>query len=318
MADRDISPSPTRRQRLSAPPLLAPLIPSQAITRLEGHMLRIFSWNFNGIAPFLQPSITSFFLSSIRNKEKLGNSIKSLGRKSGEPKRPSPKLKTPGTSPITPNPVVANESISLAACLKRWKYPSVVCLQEVKISPTDTKTQQAVRQAVKACESMSEGDNNDASYTANFNLPRDKFNARGSGGKIYGVCTLVRNVLLGSQDAPPQIKKVKWDLEGRVLLLELPEKQIVVFNVYTVNGTENPHHDPDTGIVTGNRHDRKRALHTELVTECKQYEERGWIVVVPGDINIARSPLDGLPGIRLGNAHVKNRADFEMKFLFEE
>lgn len=66
---------------------------------------------------------------------------------------------------------------------------------------------------------------------------------------------------------------------------------------------------PDTGATIGTRHDRKRVFHTELARNCKEYENEGWVVVVAGDINIARSPIDGFPGIRLGDAHVRNRAD---------
>lgn len=279
-------------------------------------MLRVFSWNVNGIAPFLQPAITSFFSKSpIRSKEQLGTDIKSFGCKSEDAKPLSSNLHLPKVPPNNLELQVESATGSLAACLKRWKYPSVVCLQEVKISPNDTKTQQAVRQAVKTCTPSVDGGEPAIGYTAHFNLPRDKFNARGFGGKVYGVCTLVRNGLLGTNDVPPHIKTVEWDLEGRILLLELPEKKIVVFNVYAVNGTENPYRDPNTGIVTGTRHTRKRAFHTELARECNQYEERGWTVVVAGDINVARSPIDGFPGIRLGDAHVKNRADFERKFM---
>lgn len=82
-----------------------------------------------------------------------------------------------------------------------------------------------------------------------------------------------------------------------------------------MNGTENPYYDSDVGIVTGTRHDRKRAFHTKLARQYKQYEKRGWIAVVADDINITRSPLDGFPGIRLGNTYIKNRADFEGKFI---
>jgi exonuclease III len=316
MADRDVSPPPTKRQRLSAPSLLAPSIASRPITPLESHRIRVFSWNVNGIAPFLQTSISSFFSQPpVRYKEKLGTSIDSSGWKSEDPKQLSSNKSFSGARLTTPDPVAANGTPSLAACLKRWKYPSVVCLQEVKISPRDTKTQQAVRKAVKACTFTVDGDGHEEGYKAYFNLPRDRLNARGFGGKVYGVCTIVRNDLLCSKDVSSHIKMVDWDREGRVLLLELPEKKVVVFNVYAVNGTENPFRDPDTGIVIGNRHDRKRVFHTELSRECEQYEGKGWTVVVAGDINIARSPIDGFPGVRLGDAHVKNRADFERKFL---
>ena len=316
MADRDISPPPTKRQRLSRPSLIAPSIPSRPITALSRNHLRVFSWNVNGIAPFLQPSIKSFFPKSpARSKERLFNHLSSSGRTGNSPKRPSPDVDIHADSHTTSDPATVVNTPSLATCIKRWEYPSVICLQEVKISPTDAKTQQAVRQSVKSVTSAAANQDYNVGYTAHFSLPRDKFNARGFGGKVYGVCTLVRNDLLSTENVTLYIKMVDWDLEGRLLLLELPERRIVVFNVYAVNGTENPYRDPQTGVVTGTRHDRKRAFHTDLARECKGYEERGWVVVVAGDINIARSPADGFPGIRLSDAHVKNRADFERKFM---
>ena len=316
MADRDISPPPAKRQRLPRPSLLAPSIPSRPITALSQNHLRVFSWNVNGIASFLQPSITSFFSKSpARGKERLSNHISPSGPKGNDPKRPSPDVDTRADSRTISDPATVNDTRSLATRIKRWAYPSVVCLQEVKISPADAKTQQAVRQSVKSITTVAENQDYNVGYTAHFSLPRDKFNARGFGGKVYGVCTLVRHDLLSTENVASHIRTVDWDLEGRALLLELPERRIVVFNVYAVNGTENPYRDPQTGAVTGTRHDRKRAFHTDLAEECKRYEEKRWVVVVAGDINIARSPADGFPGIRLSDAHVKNRADFERKFM---
>ena len=111
------------------------------------------------------------------------------------------------------------------------------------------------------------------------------------------------------------IKIANWDLEGRVLLLELPEKKVVVFNVYAVNGTENPYRNPQTGTVTGTQHDRKCFFHMELARERKQYEERAWVVVVAGDINIARSPHDGFPWNQIGWCTRQEPRRFERKFM---
>lgn len=306
MADRDISPPPTKRARLSAPALVAPSIPTRPITALKEDMIRIFAWNVNGIAPFLQPAITSFFPKSLlTTPEKSTTHSRSTTCGPEDPFRASLGAKR---DPNCGSP-------SLSACLERWKYPSMVCLQEVKISPTDTKTPQAIRQAVKTFVSTTEKGRGETGYTAHFSLPRDKFNARGFAGKVYGVCTLVRNDLLETENLSKHIKKADWDLEGRVLIVELPKEMIVVFNVYAVNGTENPYRDPKTGAVVGTRHDRKRVFHSELAEETAKYEKQGWIVVIAGDINIARSPLDGFPGIRLGEAHVKNRMDFDRKFM---
>ena len=192
----------------------------------------------------------------------------------------------------------------------------MVCLQEVKIASKDTKTQQAVRKAVK-CPLLSFEHEEEPDYAAYFCLPRDQYNARGFGGKVYGVCMLIRDSLFSTELIEPEkdIQEAKWDLEGRVLVLKIPKKKLVIFNVYAVNGTENAYRSPRTGEIIGTRHDRKRAFYTELKNECRLYENKGWVVVIAGDLNIARSPIDGFPGRRMGEAHVKNRRDFEEKFI---
>ena len=293
----NISPPPTKRRRLSlssTSPLLAPSFPVRPITPLSPDQLRIFSWNVNGISAFLQPQITDFFSASSSNN----------GR-----------TPSPPTSPLT----LSSQNLSsqsLRACLKRWKYPHIVCLQEVKIARKDAKTQIAVGNAVKA-PIAKVGQNQEPSYTARFSLPRDRYNARGFGGKVYGVCTLLRNDIIAQEqlDIDRDVEEVDWDLEGRVLRTSFTRKKLVVLNVYAVNGTSNPYRSPMTGIVTGTRHDRKRAFHTSLAEECKRYQEVGWSIVIAGDMNIARTDLDGWPGRRMEEEHVVNRKDFERKFM---
>lgn len=146
-------------------------------------------------------------------------------------------------------------------------------------------------------------------FDAHFCLPRDKYNATGFGGKIYGVCTLVR------RDMDANVKQVEWDLEGRVLVTELPTHGLAVFNIYAVNGTSNPYRDPTTGKVIGDRHMHKRAFHERLRDECVRYEERGWKVCIAGDLNISRGPLDSYPQQRMAKEHVANRAHFEQCFM---
>ncbi|MCJ1379495.1 hypothetical protein MMC17_002596 [Xylographa soralifera] len=307
MRHYDISPPPSKRQRLDEPSAiadgdkpsnprqsirLAPSLPPRPIKTLQPNQLRVFSWNINGTNAFLQPTITSYFHSS-RN----ANTSRNASSRESSPAPPSP---------------------SLRACLQRWKWPQVVCLQEVKIARLDSKTQRAVRQAVRGPQDVVHEDlEQEFGYSAHFSLPRDKYNARGFGGKVYGVCTLIRDdlVLAEHSSVGDLIKEVPWDLEGRVLVLELPSRKLAVFNIYAVNGTDNPYRDTRTGEVTGTRHDRKRAFHTDLQAECKAYESRDWAVVVAGDLNIARTPLDGFPGRRMGGAHVANRIDFEAKFM---
>ena len=292
-----ISPPPTKRRRIS-PSLntsqLAPSLPVRQISALKPDLLRIISWNVNGISTFLQPHITIFFSAS-----------SSKARQTLSPS--SSPSSSPSQTPSTP---------SLRACLERWRYPQIVCLQEVKVARKDTKTQMAVGNAVKG-RAPNGGQEKEWGYTAHFSLPRDRYNARGFGGKVYGVCTLLRNDLVFREqlDVDSDIKEMNWDLEGRVLLVSCPRRKLAVFNVYAVNGTTNPYRSPATGVVTGTRHDRKRAFHTSLAEECRRYQDNQWSVVIAGDLNVARSDLDGWPGRRMADEHVASRKDFEQKFF---
>ena len=182
-------------------------------------------------------------------------------------------------------------------------------------------------------EDGEEGGDMISGYDAHFSLPRDTFNARGprGNGKSYGVCTLLRHDISSTlkdlpQDRKVQTKEIPWDLEGRVLVTSLPSpspsstptsesKGLIIFNIYAVNGTTNPYHDPATGAIAGDRHGHKRRFHTLLARAIRAYEGEGWDVVVTGDLNIARGPNDSYPALRLGEEHVRNRADFEEKFL---
>ncbi len=112
-----------------------------------------------------------------------------------------------------------------------------------------------------------------------------------------------------------KVLSVDWDLEGRVLLVEIPSLGVVVINVYAVNGTTNDYRDSQTGKVVGDRHDRKRVFHTLLARDVKRYERSGWEVIVAGDINISRTKIDSFPHLRMGEEHVKNRADFEERII---
>lgn len=260
-------------------------MPSRPLQPLAPDDLRIFTWNVNGIKPFLQSSITQYF-------------------------------KAPSKGTLSPGSELNNgdsKSHSLLKCLERWKWPHILCLQEVKISSTDKATQKAVQQAVRPAK----GNHSSHAYRAFFSLPTDKVNARGFGGKLYGVCTLVREDLFASNGAESDdisANPVDWEREGRVIALALPNRKLLVLNVYAVNGTDYPYKNSNAEIV-GTRHDFKRKFHSLLRDMVKDYQDKNWSVVVAGDINIAREPLDGFPGIRLGPSHVTNRQDFDNKFM---
>lgn len=93
---------------------------------------------------------------------------------------------------------------------------------------------------------------------------------------------------------------------------------MAIFNAYMVNGTELPYKDFVTGDVKGTRHDRKLQVHQMLQAECHQLTQKGFAVIIAGDINIARSSMDGHPNLRtFPSQHVTNRQDFERRFLAE-
>ena len=280
-----ISPPPLKRRRLSVTQSTSHIEPLQVRDGKNGRgvSVRLYFWNINGITPFLPPdtpAITNYFATA------------------------SPAVKKEPRRSLKP---------SLRACLRQWQWPQILGLEEVKISQTDSKTQIAVRRSVNTpLEDEVDGDIAIPRYDVHFSLPRDKHNATGFGGKVHGVCMLIKK---GSLDTT--VKKLDWDLEGRVLVYEVPALQLVVMNIYAVNGTDYDYRDPRTGKVIGTRHTWKREFHTLLAHEVRNYETRGWHVTVAGDINVSRTRQDSFPELRLGEEHVQNRTDFEKKFIVE-
>ncbi|USP76335.1 hypothetical protein yc1106_03609 [Curvularia clavata] len=294
--NRDISPPATKRRKISTPPVSAssegmrPTPNPAVLPPLAANALRVFSWNINGISPFLQPPITSFFSAMKENK-----------RKDAKGQVPS---------------------ASLRAFLHRHQWPSMLFLQEVKIASKDTVTQDAVRTAVNSrlpLESVSDGAKGPL-YNVHFTLPTDPHNARGprGSGKVYGVCSILRHDLHDAYEIA--VRTVHWDLEGRISVVEIkcrstPAK-LAVFNIYAVNGTDNLYRDTRTGAVRGTRHDRKREFHRLLMKECKKLEGQGWDVLLAGDMNVAPDERDGYPKLRVfPQEHVVNRADFHANLL---
>ena len=196
----------------------------------------------------------------------------------------------------------------IRAFLRRHAWPEVLCLQEIKIKPTDVVTQRAVELAVKSYGTSK----NEPNYIVKFCLPTDAHNARAFGGKMYGVATIIRDDVALDIDS---CRQVEWDREGRVLVLETKSK-LAILNIYAVNGTSNPYRDPKSGVEIGTRHDRKLQFHRALLRECLDLENAGFLVVLAGDMNIARGHLDGHPSLRtVPYQHVINRADFNEKFF---
>ncbi|EXJ55009.1 uncharacterized protein A1O5_12748 [Cladophialophora psammophila CBS 110553] len=195
----------------------------------------------------------------------------------------------------------------LRSFLKRHQWPQLLCLQEVKISPKDVATQRQLHQAANHGHAAGE-----PTYTVHFSLPRDKYNASGFGGKVHGVASVIRDDFASGVRAT---RRPEWDLEGRVLIHE-QELGLVVINGYWVNGTSNPYRHPVTGQISGTRHDHKLHFHQHMLKHVLQYQTEGRHVILIGDMNIARSRIDGHPTLRTSPLqHVQNRADFNAKFF---
>ncbi|CAO2649781.1 Nn.00g010730.m01.CDS01 [Neocucurbitaria sp. VM-36] len=290
---RPISPPPAKRRKTSAQaaPLThaSPLPTPEAPPPINPNILRIFSWNINGIAPFLQRPITSFF-----RTEKSQNG------------------KSHGAKDVVP-------PASLRGFLERHNWPAMLFLQEVQIALKDTKTQDAVKSAVKSpCPLEVTSITKGPTYEAHLTLPNDPYNARGlrGNGKVYGVCSILRSDL--RKDYNVNVRPVDWDREGRISVVEVESAstKLAVFNIYAVNGTDNPYRDPATGAIRGTRHDRKLEYHRMLMQECMDLEKAGWEVLLAGDMNVAPDARDGYPRLRtFPQQHVVNRADFHEKLL---
>lgn len=289
---RDISPPPAKRRKTSTQAAntlcAAPLFTPEAPPAVDPNILRFFSWNINGIAPFLQKPITLFF----RTKSQTDNDH---GTKDGMP------------------------PASLRGFLQRHNWPAVLFLQEVKIAAKDTKTQDFVKSAINSpCPLEVTSNNKGPTYEAYFTLPDDPYNARGlrGNGKVYGVCSILRSDL--RKDYSVHVRPVNWDREGRVSVVEIETTttKMAVFNIYAVNGTDNEYRDPATGAVRGTRHDRKLEFQRLLMQECTDLEKAGWEVLLAGDMNVAPDARDGHPKLRtFPQQHVVNRADFHEKLL---
>ena len=250
----DISPPGAKRRKISRPTRITHPPSKTSTYSPDVDFILIFSWDINGIAPFLQKLLTSYF-----------QSCKSSVNKSSIPPP------------------------SLQGFLQCHNWPAILFLHEVKIATKDIKTQNLVRIAVNTC-SQSEKYSSGSIYDIHFTLPNDPHNARGlrGNGKVYGVCSIIRSYL-SSTVTSIKVRTVDWDKEGRVSVVELdsPNFNLALFNIYAVNSTDNPYRNPPTGAVSGSQRDRKLAFHKLLMEECISLEVSGRQALIVGDINVA-------------------------------
>jgi exodeoxyribonuclease III len=173
--------------------------------------------------------------------------------------------------------------------------PDVLCLQEIRVRAQDTDIVQAMHGALPG-------------YVCHAALPSDRYNVRFRGGRAYGVATYLRESLAHELLDPPH-----WEREGRVSALVLPDHDLVIANIYAVNGTDRPHFDADTGRLDGDRHDFKRRFQADLLQYLRAQVDRQ--LVLMGDWNISRSAQDTHPRLRSEVPHALARAMFNDTFI---
>ena len=267
---RDISPPPLKRQRL----VQKPTGPER---EQSDSSLRLFSWNINGISPFIQKPITSFFTSD------------------------------KGTQPPP--------QASLRDFLQRHDFPEILFLQEVKINPSDSTSLNAVSRAIKRVASEPEANPDYVAHfclpSDKFNATGFGRKVYGVCSIVRQDFAekYVERMRTVDWDAEGRFSVIETKAS-----LDLP--RLAIFNVYMVNGTQNAYKDSTTGVVTGTRHTRKLAVHRLLQAEVRKLESGGYHVIIAGDVNIAVARIDGHPNLRVTpQQHVLNRQDFTNRFL---
>jgi exodeoxyribonuclease III len=180
---------------------------------------------------------------------------------------------------------------------ERWTAlgrPDVLCLQEVRIRPRDAATVNAMMSALPG-------------FACFHSLNRDPRNGAFRGGRAYGVATYIRDSIEVTQ------RVLHWDLEGRVCLTLFHEQNVILFNVYAVNGTSKPHWD-ELGDRCGDRHAFKQAFVARLGVELATMQPTHRSILI-GDWNIARAKIDITPRLRTEEPHSTARRRFNGEFL---
>jgi exodeoxyribonuclease III len=181
---------------------------------------------------------------------------------------------------------------ALAHVAEAFGSPDVLCLQELRIRPSDHAL---VEQAANALPG----------YLFVHSLANDPINAGFRGGRTYGVGTYVKRSL-NARLSPSEV----WDREGRLAAIELPALRLGVVNVYAVNGTQKAHWDHELGRYEGDRHRYKRRFHEHIAEVVRALRARGLDALVIGDFNVSQERIDITPRLRTEEPHAGSRAHF--------
>lgn len=187
--------------------------------------------------------------------------------------------------------------LGLAELHTQLGSPHILALQEIRIRAKDSAL-------IAKLESALPG------YVCSHSLCADPINVRFRGGRAYGVATFVRADL-----DPHWLERATWDREGRLVALELAKLNLLVANVYAVNGTDKPYFDPETGAVKGDRHEFKRKFQHGLLDYFQAASARGLKLILLGDWNVSRTQLDVYPRLRKEIPHATARAMLNEVFM---
>lgn len=194
-------------------------------------------------------------------------------------------------------PYMGTAAEPLAKIAQRLGSPDILCLQEVRIRPQDEELVTAMQQAMPG-------------YRCGFSLARDPRNVTFRGGRAYGVVTYVRDSL-----GPLRFTILDEDREGRLVIAELAEAGLAIFNLYAVNGTSKPYYDHELGELSGDRHGFKRRFQELLIKQGRLHAARGLELIMIGDWNVSRTKLDIFPRLRTAPPHALARRHLNQELI---
>lgn len=178
----------------------------------------------------------------------------------------------------------------LAQLVEDLGQPDALCLQEVRVRPTDADLIDRMKSAVPG-------------YLCSFSLCRDRENVTFRGGRAHGVASFIRDTHGAIETIAPG-----WDREGRVVVTRLAARGLSIVNLYAVNGTPRPYYDHDLQRISGDRHAFKRRVQDRLFELARDLESGGGVIMA-GDWNVSRSAIDTHPRLRTEPPHAQARAE---------
>jgi exodeoxyribonuclease III len=200
-------------------------------------------------------------------------------------------------APFLAEDVLAEDSDRpLRDLLKSLQSPDVLCLQEIRVRPQDTRLIERMQRALTG-------------YRCHYSLNHDARNAGYRGGRAYGVATWTRKNLDAQAYVP------EWDREGRGVMTLLPALRWLVVNVYAINGTAKPYWDHERNGWFEDRHAFKRRFVEKLGGELAALQEQDLQLILIGDWNVSRTKIDTFPRLRTEAPHALARKEFNENFM---